>query len=706
MTRLRTWHLCAALLLLTLGAYLPLWRNGFVDFDDERYIAANHHVGQGLTWPGFRWAWTTFEGVYWQPLTWLSLQLDARLFGASSPAAFHGENLLWHAAGALLLFGLWQRLTGARWRSFLLAALFAVHPLHVESVAWAAERKDVLSVFFGIVTLWAYVYYLDRPGWGRYLLVAGAFALSLLAKPTLITLPFVLLLLDWWPLGRRAAGLAPAVRTAGASPAARPAVRELLLEKVPLLALAAAVAFVTMLSQGQSGKEIPYNLLPLPDRLANAASAYGWYLVHTFVPVNLAVLYQHPGPNWSVPWVLGGSAALLLITLAAWRQASRRPWFPVGWLWFVGTLLPVIGFVQVGEQAWADRFTYWPHIGIFLVVAWGLGELAERFRAPAPAAAAAGAAALAALAVVTWMQVGYWHDSTALWERALAVTENNHRAHQQLGQAALAQGRPGEAADHFAEAVRMRPELGGVWRQLAMIRMQQGRPAEAAVGFRKVLELQGGAPADVYGLGEALWQSGDRDGAARVFQTALRVNPADPLAWHELGAVYLSLGNQEAAADAFRRALHFQPQMAQTRSMLGLALGRSGQWADAVNEQRQAVQAQEQADQYWERRGRPFPPGALPPVVVFRCRLAYALDHTGARSEAAEVYRAALQRYPEWPARFAEEARKLATDPDVNRRDPRLALEMISQAIAATGEPSAEQREVLAAAQAALGQSR
>jgi Flp pilus assembly protein TadD len=472
------------------------------------------------------------------------------------------------------------------------------------------------------------------------------------------------------------------------------------------LALAAAFALVTMLSQGQSGKEVPYSLLPLSDRLANAASAYGWYLVHTFVPINLAVLYQHPGPNWSVPWVLGGTAALLLVTVAAWRQARPRPWFPVGWFWFVGTLLPVIGFVQVGEQAWADRFTYWPHIGLFLVVAWGLGELVERFRVPAPAVAAAGTAALAALAAVTWVQVGYWRDSTALWERALAVTENNHRAHQELGQVALAQGRPDEAADHFAEAVRMRPELGGVWRQLAIIRMQQGRPAEAAVGFRRVLELQGGSPRDVYGLGLSLWQSGDRDGAIRTFETAVHIDPADALACHQLGEFQLSLGHPEKAIVAFQQALHLRPQLVPTRSLLGVALGRSGKWDGAVTEQRRVVQGQEQASRLWEKEGRTPPPGAVAQMVEARCRLAYALEKTGAHSEATAEYRAALQLDPTWPARFAEEARKLATDPDVNRRDPRLALEMISQAIAATGEPSAEQRDVLAAAQAALGQSR
>ena len=264
---------------------------------------------------------------------------------------------------------------------------------------------------------------------------------------------------------------------------------------------------------------VPFSLLPLSQRLANAGSAYGWYLVHTMVPVGLAVLYPHRGPNWSVPAVLGGTAALLGITLAACYQACRRPWLLTGWLWFVGTLVPVIGIVQAGDQGWADRFTYWPHIGLFLVAAWGLGELVERFRIPGPVAAAAGAAALAGLAALTWVQVGYWHDTTTLWERALAVTEDNYRAHQQLGLAARAQGRTDEAAAHFAEAVHIHPELIGVQ----------------------------------YALAVALLQLGRTDEAARPLEEVVRRDPRQVDAWRHLAMIRMRQGRAGEAAPAFAR---------------------------------------------------------------------------------------------------------------------------------------------------------
>jgi tetratricopeptide (TPR) repeat protein len=742
MLRPRTVYLSAALLLLTLGAYLPVWNNGFIDWDDELYITANPHVRDGLTWPGFAWVWTSDTAAYWQPLSWLSLQLDAQLFSipsktgppVPSAAASHGVSLFWHAASVLLLFGLWYRLTGACWRSFLVAALFAVHPMHVESVAWAAERKDVLSVFFGLVTLWAYVHYLDRPGWRRYLLMAVAYLLSLLSKPMLMTLPFVMLLLDYWPLRR----IAPEPSRAAGGPLPAPApFGRLLLEKVPLLVLSAGIAVATVILQDRTGEPISYNLLPLSERLANAVSGYGWYLAHTFVPVRLAILYPHRGPNWSALSVFAGAAALLIITLVACWQARRRRWLIVGWLWFVGTVAPVCGIIQVGDQGWADRFTYWPHIGLFVCVAWGLGELVERFRISARVAATAGAAVLVALAALTWVQAGYWRDTPTVWQHALDVTENNHRAHFSLGKVALNRGRMGEAEAHFAEAARIHPEFNDAqyalavvqlrqgkvneavgrleelvswaprhldaWHQLAVIRMRQGNPEGAAQCYRHILDVDPTSVSDLCGLGEALLALGQREAATEAFQTAVRLNPEDAVAWNELGAAHLSQGNFEAAVEEFRRALVLRPRLVQTRSNLGLALGRSGRWAEAVSEHALAVQGQEQADQALIRQGHPPTSASAAQGTVLRCRLASALDHAGDHTGAAAVYRAALQRDPDWPRRFTEEARALATAPDVNRRDPQLAFEMISQVIQAVGDPSASQLNVLAAAQAALG---
>ncbi len=462
-TVLGRWGVCqlgAVLLGLTAAAYFPLWQNGFVDFDDEPYIVQNSGVVGGLTGSGLSWAWTNETTPYWMPLTWLSLQFDARFFSTRtpqgevilSPAAFHADNLFWHAAGTLLLFALGCRISGAPGRSFLLAALFALHPMHVESVAWAIERKDVLSGFFGLLTLWLYVRWAEKPGRLRYLAVAAAYLASLLAKPMLITLPFVLLLLDYWPLRRW--GAASATGTAGLA-LPRVSFGRLVREKLLLFLLAASMALVTLNARDRHGALVSLSTLSLTDRLGNIPIAYDAYLSATFYPVGLAVLYPHPRDNWSSLAALAGVGVLTALTALCWWQRRRRPWLLVGWLWFVGTLVPVIGLAQGGSQAWADRFSYWPHIGLFLAVAWEIGEVMERWRIPSLVAGAAGALVLGCLAALTWVQVGYWRNSVTLWEHAVAVTRNNDHAHERLSLAYRRVGRIAEADFHLAEATRI-----------------------------------------------------------------------------------------------------------------------------------------------------------------------------------------------------------------------------------------------------------
>jgi tetratricopeptide (TPR) repeat protein len=390
------------------------------------------------------------------------LQFDAQFFSARgadgevilSPAAFHGQNLFWHEASVLLVFALWHRLTGACWRSFFVAALFAVHPMHVESVAWATERKDVLSCFFGALTLWAYVHYQERPGWKRYLGMSAAFLVSLLAKPMLITLPFVLLLLDYWPLGRfgTAASL-PSTARGPILPRAR--LGWLVREKVPLLILAGMIAAVTLEKRESHGALVSFHVISLSARLANALTAYGSYLGSTFWPTELAVLYPHRYENWSGPQALAGAGCLLSITALSLWQANRRPWLMMGWLWFVGTLFPVIGLAQGGAQAWADRFSYWPHIGLFVAVVWEVGEWAQRCRVPSLVPRTVGALVLGSLAALTWAQLGHWRDSVTLWEHALAVTKENDRAHQRLASRYRKRGRLQEAEAHLHQAHRI-----------------------------------------------------------------------------------------------------------------------------------------------------------------------------------------------------------------------------------------------------------
>ncbi len=730
MPRVSTRALAGALVALTVAAYLPLWNNDFVNFDDESYITDNPHVTEGLTGRGFVWSWTTLRGFYWQPISWLSLQLDAQLFSARSPtgkltispAAFHGENLFWHVASALLLLWLWERLTGACWQAFLVAALFALHPLRVESVAWASERKDVLSVFFGVLTLWAYASYAAVPGRGRYVAVMAAYALSLLAKPMLMTLPFALLLLDYWPLGRLTAG----------------SLRRLLLEKVPLFVLAAAVGLAALAGRAHEGSVVTLAELPLSVRLANAATAYGWYLSHTFWPAHLAVLYPHPEHNWSVAAALGGGGVLLAGTLVSLWSVRRRPWLAVGWFWFVGALVPVIGLAQGGPQAWADRFTYWPHVGLFAALVWGLARLIERFRVPARVVAPVAALALGALAVLTWVQVGYWRNSGALWEHTLAVTRDNTSAHVNLANYQMSRGRLDEGERHFAEAVRLRPDsyeahydlgvallgLGreeeaahefhetlaraptyvDAWHNLGLARLRQGRPEPAAHSFRKALELQPAAPDTLACLGQALWRAGQRPEALQTLRAAADADPNCGDAWYGLGVAHLTEGRTAEAVTAFTRAQQITPGMVSAASSLGMALGRQGQWADAVNWHLRAVTLQEEGEKALEAMGGRAPaPEGTPQIVIYRCRLAFALRQLGNRGAAEEQYRAALRRDPSWPEKFTARAARLTADPDEKQRDPRLAYELASQAAQAVGDPPPSTLDALAAARAALG---
>jgi tetratricopeptide (TPR) repeat protein len=425
----------AALALLTLAAYLPALHNGFVNLDDGFYVTGNPQVQKGITRASAAWALTANVANNWHPLTLLSHQLDCQLFGLD-PAGHHATSLLLHLANTLLLFAVLRGMTGALWRSAAVAALFAVHPAHVESVAWVAERKDVLSALFWILAMAAWTGYARRPSPGRYLLAALMMILGLMAKPMVVTLPFALLLLDVWPLERHGLGW-----------------RRLIAEKLPLLALSAAASLVTLRYQRTS--LAPLDLVPWSLRLANAAVSYAAYLGKLLLPRNLAVFYPIP---LAIPaWQVAAATVLLaaLTALAVWK-ARRAPWLLVGWLWFLGTLVPVIGLVQVGRQAMADRYTYIPSIGLFVAIVWGIAALARERRAILSMAAAA---AILALAAGTWMQAGYWRDSVALYRHALAVTRGNYVAHVGLAKALTAKRDWTGAAEQYRAALALRPGL-------------------------------------------------------------------------------------------------------------------------------------------------------------------------------------------------------------------------------------------------------
>jgi protein O-mannosyl-transferase len=512
--------LLAAVLLVgaTVLAYEPIRDNGFV-FDDEDYVTQNSHVQAGLNGSDVAWAFTTGFASNWHPLTWLSLQLDNQFFGMQ-PSAYHRTNLLLHVANVLLLLVVLRKMTGAFWRSAFVAGLFALHPLHVESVAWVAERKDVLSTLFGLLALLAYTGYVKRPKWSRYFLVVLAFILSLLAKPMLVTLPFVLLLLDYWPLGRGVLireGEAPAEPLAKArqeprppesghwprgrfrQPAGTAAVQlsRLVWEKVPLLLLAAASCAITWYVQQQGNSVQVLAQMPLSARVGNALVSYAVYLRKMFWPADLAAYYPHPGT--ALPAVHVAAAALFLTAVTAGVLWLRRkaPYLAVGWFWYLGTLVPVIGLVQVGMQSMADRYTYVPLIGIFLMIAWGASDLAARGQFQAQTLWAGVAVLLLfGWSLLTWLQVHHWRNGVTLWAQALAVAPDNPVAHTNLG-CAIMENLPSPedeqlAFAHFQAAVALTPNQVGGNLGLALLYQKWGQTREAIQGFRKVLRLEPG----------------------------------------------------------------------------------------------------------------------------------------------------------------------------------------------------------------------
>ncbi len=587
--------MCLLLVVATLALYNPVNRHPFVNYDDDRYVTGNAHIHNGVNWDTIAWAFSSTEQGNWHPLTWLSHALDYQLFH-QNPAGHHFTSVLIHAANAVLLFLFLIYATGRAGPSWFVTALFALHPINVESVAWVAERKNVLSTFFFFASLIAYCWYARKPDWSRYLAFTGLFVLGLMSKPMVITLPFVLLLLDYWPLGR--------IRESPADRSHAPR-SKLVVEKIPLLALSAASAVITMHAQRAGGAVRSTAQFSMAVRLENATVAYATYLWKMIWPSHLAPIYPHPGDSLAAWQLVTSVLALVAVSSVVLKFRTKR-YLMTGWLWFLGTLVPVIGLVQVGDQAMADRYAYIPLVGIFIAVAWGLADLADSKQFGPIVRVIPAACVLLALAFATNRQLGYWSSNYDLWTHALAVTGRNFIAQDNLGGALLLLGKTDEAYLHFQAAAEINPLDPMSRSNLGAYLQEHGHMAEAIEQNNRVISLTSDP-----GLLAATYAN--------------------------LGAAYRKLGEDEKARTSYEQAMQLNPNQYNAYLGLGELLEKQGRMDDAISNYSKAVELQ--------------------PTDTGFFLLGRALDRTGRRSEALAAYQAALKLSPEMPeARHAVDA--------------------------------------------------
>jgi Flp pilus assembly protein TadD len=575
--RLKLCLISLALALATAGVYWQVQGHEFIFYDDADYVRDNQQVVNGLTWNSFVWAFTHVHSSNWHPLTWLSLMLDCGL-SESKARACHTTNMLLHIANTLLLFWVLRKMTGAVWRSAFVAALFALHPLHVESVAWVSERKDVLSTFFWLLAMWTYTSYVRRPGVKRYLVVLLVFALGLMAKPMLVTLPFVLLLLDYWPLERFALDSWGNMRKTAL---------HLVVEKIPLFALTAISCVVTYMAQRSGGAVWT---VPLILRIPNVFVSYLRYIQKMIWPSRLTFFYPYIPGNVLLVEALVGAFLILLISFRVIGLARSHKYLPMGWLWYLGTLVPVIGLVQVGSQAMADRYTYVPSIGLFIIIAWGAADYAKSKNLSSLMLWLPACAVLVVLAASTWKQIGYWQNRTSLYEHALAVTTNNWQAHLGMGGVLDAKGEVDKARMHYEEVLNMAPNHIPTRHRMASILLTKGQAAEAITHCKEILQLNPNDPLAHTNLAIALETQGNLDDAIAHYEKALKQEPDYLTARINLGVALGKQGKFVEAVHHFRQALLIQPDSAPAHYSLAVALDSLGELDEAIGHCRQAIQ--------------------------------------------------------------------------------------------------------------------
>ena len=616
----------------------------FVNYDDPTYVTSNADVQHGLTAPGVVWAFETGAASNWHPLTWLSHMADVQFFGLK-PAGHHLTSVLLHAANAALLFLILNAMTGAVWRSAVVAAFFALHPLRVESVVWVSERKDVLSTVFWMLTVWTYFKFQVSNLKSYYAAAVVCFACGLMAKPMLVTLPFVLLLLDYWPLRRR-------MRWG------------LLIEKIPFFILAAVSSVVTFVVQRRGGAVSPLTGLPLSARIANAPVSYVRYLAKIFWPARLSVLYPHPG-HWPVWQVAGAALLLAAITACVIWRARAQPYLAVGWFWFLGMLAPTIGLVQVGLQSMADRYSYLPMVGISIIAIWGMCDMLAQCPGGRWILGTAGGVAIAACMVLTPLQVRYWRDSDTLFEHAVEVTENNYLAYNNLGYFLSNRGESEKAMLYYKSALRINPNYDEAHNNLGFALAELGRFQEATNEYIKALSINPGLTEAHNNLGNALGSLGLNDAAMHEYRVALEEDPHHADAHNNYGIALAMHGQFDEAIAHFRLAVLYKENYASAHSDLGNALAMKGDLAGAIQEYQTCLrinpkdsQAHNNLANVLVQQGRLDEADGhyrtalelKPDNPEAHFNLGWCLSRQGRLAEAAEQYRAALRQRPNYPA--------------------------------------------------------
>lgn len=674
------------LITINLLVYSPVRDFSFINWDDGIYVKSNPHVVHGLTWQAVSWAFTTGYAANWHPITWLSHMLDVQMFGVAAGPQ-HVTNVVLHILNSILLFAALSRLTGAPVKSAFVAAIFAAHPLHVESVAWVAERKDVLSTMFALCVLLGYAFYVERPTAARWILVIVAYAMGLMAKPMLVSLPLVLLLVDYWPLQR--------VREASEWSAWRPYI----VEKIPLFVLAVASSAVTFATQQHGGTVRSLQAVPLSLRLANAATSYSFYLIKSVWPVDLAVFYPYVPSQW--PWVVAGLALLAAISFVAVRVRLSRPYLFTGWLWFLLTLVPVIGIVQVGQQSRADRYTYFPLIGFAIVVAWGMPELLRRWKYGQIVTVVAATIAVISCVVAARVQAGYWKNDETLWTHAIEATTDNYLAYSNLARDLVAKGRSqeaiekfnhaihigeqlevipdlsevrsgvgfaladtgfkDEAIESFQEAIRDNPDLAEAHNGLGTALAQQGKTATAIIEFQRALEIRPDDARIHTNLGYLLAESGRTSEAMRQYSAALETQPDDPDAYNLLGRIQASGGHYNEAIGSYNKALKTNPKASGTLKNLGIALAEIGRSEEALDAFSRSLQIDPNDAEVYYDIGVLYAKGGndlkaveyfakavriVPKSIDAHYNLGASLENLGKREEALKEYREVLRLDP------------------------------------------------------------